>query len=294
MNYLKKKYFLSLQYTVLLEHSLARNKSNVPRVPKASIRTAIVKDPACAVHSGLTQKKKVQRVSMTVCLSAVTVPTHLPVWSHVWNVRETLTAASHQLVVSKTVRPVQLEHSLTNRLPRARTSVKPSAHLECTLTLDWLLALSVPKTSSNRNTEQPLASSAYQILTPTNQVLLAVKSASLYNVPRISVNTVDCVYPLVTESNVSVQLDSLADVARSTSTNVLHNRATTVPLASIYHKTTGVSALPDTLVSTVRKKSPIVEMTRVPKEPCARMSQDSTTTLVCADPVTLVLIVTLL
>lgn len=96
------------------------------------------------------------------------------------------------------------------------------------------------------------------------------------------------------ESNASALPVSLEGAVKLTLMNALPNLATTELLASTFLKATDVSAPQDTLELTAKKNEQIAEMTLAPKEQCAKMNQDITTTLACVGVDTLDMIVTLL
>jgi hypothetical protein len=118
-------------------------------------------------------------------------------------------------------------------------------------------------------------------------VLLGVTSVILYSVQKMLVNTAGFAFLWVTTYNVFVQLDFQEDVAKLTSTSVLRNHAITALLVLIYPKAIGVNALLVMQESIAKKKGLIAKTTRVPRGQCVKMSQATTTTLVCADLVTL-------
>ena len=205
-----------------------KNRSNVQLVQKDSTKIVTGKDLAYVVHLAHIRKKKDLRTLMIAYLSVVTEHIHLLVWYHVLNVRETVIVENPLSAVSKTVKLVQLVHSHINQQLRAKIDAKPNVHQECTPILDLHPVLNVPKTSSNPSMEPLPATNAQLICTPTNQVQLVVRNVNQYSVPIVSVSTVDYVYRWVMEFSASAQLDFLADVVKSTLTNVHLNHATMV------------------------------------------------------------------
>lgn len=91
--------------------------------------------------------------------------------------------------------------------------------------------------------------------------------------------------------NVTVPPDSLAADVKLTSMSALVNLVTTKVPVLISHKDTAAHVLLATAVSTVKRKDPTAEMTLAPKELCAKMNLDLTTTHVYVDQDTLALIV---
>lgn len=124
------------QCTVQPEHSREKSKSSARPVPKASIKTAIVKAPVYGVHLARTLEKKVPRASMIVYPFVDTVHTLLRVWYPVWSVLGTATQESHQWVVTKIVKHVQLEPSPISQLHLVEIDAEPNVLLACTLTQD--------------------------------------------------------------------------------------------------------------------------------------------------------------
>lgn len=81
---------------------------------------------------------------------------------------------------------------------------------------------------------------------------------------------------------VSVPLDSLVVVVKSTSMNAPLNRVTTVELAQIYLRATDANVQPDIPESIARRRSTIAVTIPVQPELCVRMSLASKITLACA------------
>lgn len=219
-------FVFSFQCTVQPEHSREKSKNSAHPVPKASIKIAIAKDPVYGVHLARTLEKKVPRASMIVYLFVDTEHTLLRVWYPVWNVLGTVTQESHQWVATKTVRPVQQEPLPISQLHLVEIDAEPNVLLACTLTQDWLLVPSVPKTSSNLSTELPLASSVRPTCIRMVQARLDEKSANLCSAPTVYANTVVFACPWDMVFSVSAQLASLEDGVKSISTNVPPNPVT--------------------------------------------------------------------
>lgn len=110
--------------------------------------------------------------------------------------------------------------------------------------------------------------------------------AGLSPVQKITVNMEASAFKLITDPNVTAQLDSLESFARLMSTNAPPDLATMVELAWICLKATDVTVLMDIPVSSVKMNSQTALKNPVPSKQCAWISQALTTTSVFADLVT--------
>lgn len=100
-----------------------------------------------------------------------------------------------------------------------------------------------------------------------------------------------CVYPRVTVSSATVQLDSQDVDVKSILMNVQANLVTMAEHVLIYRRATGAHVQQDMVALTVKKNGLSAETTPVLSELCAKMSLDLTTTLVYVGLATRVLTV---
>lgn len=95
-------------------------------------------------------------------------------------------------------------------------------------------------------------------------------------------SAIRCVINCLVLHLVFAQLDSLDVVVKSTLMSVRQHHVTMEESAQICHKATDANAHQDTLEKTVKMKKATANRTRAQRAPCARMNQDTATTLACA------------